>query len=87
MCVSVCQHECSAVALKACTRTCEYLRRQQPASPLATSCKATCVLQVGIGMLVPPIIAWSMMLGAVVLNGIALPIAKGKVGDWYDAST
>ena len=35
---------------------------------------------------VPPLIAWSMMLGAIVLNGIALPIAKSKAGDWYAAS-
>ena len=36
-------------------------------------------------MLVPHIVNWSMLLGAVISWGIMWPLLKQKAGDWYPA--
>ncbi|KAF6265154.1 putative metal-nicotianamine transporter YSL6-like protein [Scenedesmus sp. NREL 46B-D3] len=40
---------------------------------------------VGAGMLVPPVVAWSMMLGAVLSWGVMWPLLARREGDWYPA--
>ncbi|XP_035817545.1 probable metal-nicotianamine transporter YSL1 isoform X1 [Zea mays] len=40
---------------------------------------------VGIGMICPPMVNFSLLLGAVVSSAILWPILQGKRGEWYDA--
>ena len=40
---------------------------------------------VGIGMICPPMVNFSLLLGAVVSSAILWPILQGKAGTWYDA--
>ncbi|PRW60807.1 putative metal-nicotianamine transporter YSL6 [Chlorella sorokiniana] len=38
---------------------------------------------VGVGMLCPQIVTWSMMFGAIISWGIMWPLINNKAGDWY----
>ena len=40
---------------------------------------------VGVGFLVPQVINYSMMVGAVLFFGILLPLIHNKAGQWYPA--
>eukprot|EP00878_Enallax_costatus_P025510 GHUV01027297.1.p1 GENE.GHUV01027297.1~~GHUV01027297.1.p1 ORF type:complete len:578 (+),score=120.07 GHUV01027297.1:832-2565(+) len=41
---------------------------------------------IGAGMLVPHVVAWSMLLGAVLSWGVMWPLLAAREGDWYPAS-
>ena len=82
--------QCSALA--AAVRFCLQLQHLTAAAMSLNQCphctagssEAHSVCRfVGVGFLVPQVINYSMMVGAVVFFGILLPLIHNKAGEWY----